>query len=621
MRIADLVFQEFVCEPCKNLSRSEKPESLPTETETIVGVDKENIPRKQRRANLDASIDEGASDGEATDSCSNIAPRGTDLDYRAANNSTSPAQNDVDTNADFQQFNIRRSGTLDQLEQGLRHNKGNSRVQSGLSYAASIRQALSRSSSKKQPKAPKYSLSQAFFIVAGGLAVKTKSFHNEPYLTITPLGALELARLGLFSPIPQEIIDDKAKADPITKIVVCVQAGWFIVQCISRLVQDLPLTLLEIHVLAHVFVALLMYLFWFSKPYNALSPIVIKEPRAVELAALFMLQRKRKVVVPVSPLTPQKKREAKSSLFDCALKNDDQEEKFKELLSLQENSTIDRIAENSHPSSASNDENGHENVGIDVSGPSLKESRSETNFATNANVMDHQRAVTNLILALRAIDWLKSRHIHFSFRTEVHENISHAEDDSIRHRESYLASYLPDFHKIPGGEIRAQQTSIPNKRGSKSDFVYKLLPSKPWSPWVFILFSSYGAFHLSAWNAHFPTTIERWMWRGAGLAIAGLPVYELLWFPSAVLMLIREMFDDAPKWMRVLYSPVSVFCFVVEIVVDLGLEYVFLPLFMLLALAAITGRTYFLVEALASLRQPAPRTYDTVAWTQFWPHV
>lgn len=587
---------------------------MPTGTGTIVRVHEEKIPRKQCRANLDDLMDEGATDGEATDSVSKNAPQGTDLDYRAANNSTSPAQNDVDTNADFQQPTIRRSGTLNQLEQGLRHIRGNLRVQSGLSYAASIRQAFSRSSSNKQPNASKYSLSQAFFIVAGGLAVKTKSFHYEPYLTITPSGALELARLGLLSPIPQEIIDDKAKADPITKVVVCVQAGWFIVQCISRVAQDLPLTLLEIHVLAHVFVALLMYLFWFSKPYNALSPIVIEESRPVELAALFMLQNKRE------------NRRVDSSRFNCALKNDDQEENFRNVLSLQESSTTDRIAKSPHHSSTSNDENGHENVGIDISGPTPEESRSEKNFPTDINPLDHQRAVTNLILALRAIDWLKSSHIHFPYWIDYHGNREQTRDNSMRHRESFLASYLPDFFETPGGNIREQQTSTPNKRGSNFNLVYKLLPSEPWSGWVFILFVSYGAFHLSAWNAHFPTTIERWMWRGAGLAIVGLLLLLLLFLLSlpfgvglslplgVVLSLPFEvggkLFDRALKGMMILYSPVSQFCFVVKYI-----------LLVLLTPVAITGRIYFLVEALASLRQPAPRTYDTVAWTRFWPHV
>ena len=134
-----------------------------------------------------------------------------------------------------------------------------------------------------------YTMDQAFFIVAGGLAIETKTFRQEPYLTVTPAGAVELARLGLLKPVSEEVIKDKTKADSITKILVCIQAGWFIVQCIARVAQKLPLTLLEIRTLAHVFIALLMYLFWLSKPYNALSPVVLTDSKVVETAALFML--------------------------------------------------------------------------------------------------------------------------------------------------------------------------------------------------------------------------------------------------------------------------------------------------------------------------------------------
>ena len=110
---------------------------------------------------------------------------------------------------------------------------------------------------------PLYSLTQAYFIVAGGLTIETNSFHEEPSLTVAPDGVVELARLGLLNPnlVSKNVIDDKTKADPITKFVVCIQGRWFIVQCIARVAHHLPLSLLEIHVLAHVFVAILMYSF------------------------------------------------------------------------------------------------------------------------------------------------------------------------------------------------------------------------------------------------------------------------------------------------------------------------------------------------------------------------
>ena len=118
-----------------------------------------------------------------------------------------------------------------------------------------------------------------------------KTFRRDSHLTVTPSSAVALAKIGLLSPVPQSVIDDKAKADPITKVVVCLQAGWFVLQCAARVAQELPLSLLEIHVLAHILVALLMYFAWFGKPYNALSPLVLREAEIVEAGALFSLNR------------------------------------------------------------------------------------------------------------------------------------------------------------------------------------------------------------------------------------------------------------------------------------------------------------------------------------------
>ena len=199
---------------------------------------------------------------------------------------TTRDQSYLNTEESSPERTVRRSGTLNELESGTRHVRLDSPVQSHVTHT---QHTSSRSSAGELERTKTYTLSQAFFIVAGGLAIETKSFRKAPYLTVTPAGAVELARLGLLSPVEEEVISDKTKADPITKAIVCVQAAWFIVQCIARVAQDLPLTLLEIHTLAHVFIAMLMYLFWFPKPYNALSPFIVTDPQVVQTAALFTL--------------------------------------------------------------------------------------------------------------------------------------------------------------------------------------------------------------------------------------------------------------------------------------------------------------------------------------------
>ena len=190
---------------------------------------------------------------------------------------------------------------IDDLRLGYFRSDELIRTTSNLSLIASICEPLT--SSLRGSRSERYTFRQAFFIVAGGLAVETKSFHKDEYLVVTPAGAVELARLNLLGPISRYIIDDKAKAKSLTKGLTCLQGAWFVIQCLTRVVQDLPLTLLEVHVLSHVIIALLMYLCWFYKPYNVREPIIVDQGEgiSIEIAALLSLNQK----IPTSDGTKQ----------------------------------------------------------------------------------------------------------------------------------------------------------------------------------------------------------------------------------------------------------------------------------------------------------------------------
>lgn len=171
-------------------------------------------------------------------------------------------QDDANPREGSHDRSLRRLGTFNILEQGHHRLSQNSNARP--QFSTSMPRASSSSSSGDLTSRPTYTLRQAFFIVSGGLIVETQSFRSEPYLTIKPAGAIELARCGQLQPVDKDVINDKSKADPITKVLVCVQAGRFIVPSIARIAQNLPLALLEIHVLTNVIIALLMYLFWFG---------------------------------------------------------------------------------------------------------------------------------------------------------------------------------------------------------------------------------------------------------------------------------------------------------------------------------------------------------------------
>lgn len=128
----------------------------------------------------------------------------------------------------------------------------------------------------------------SFHAVSGGIAVNSSTFWPEPCVTFTPAGILELAKVGLLPDISEDEIEDKSKADILAKALTCLQAGWFFVQSMARVVKGLPLTLLEIYTLAHIACALSLYYLWLRKPYSVNVPTLYDDPRIMDLAALLI---------------------------------------------------------------------------------------------------------------------------------------------------------------------------------------------------------------------------------------------------------------------------------------------------------------------------------------------
>jgi hypothetical protein len=114
----------------------------------------------------------------------------------------------------------------------------------------------------------------AFFVAMGGLHVPVADIEaGEPYRSgpgtqfsgraqLTTDGVLQLAKMGHFLSLSSSSIDDKSKADVLQKLIVGGQVTWMVTQCIARAAYGLPLTLLEIHTMAHVTCAFVMLLLW-----------------------------------------------------------------------------------------------------------------------------------------------------------------------------------------------------------------------------------------------------------------------------------------------------------------------------------------------------------------------
>ncbi|KAL8687377.1 MAG: hypothetical protein Q9218_006431, partial [Villophora microphyllina] len=78
---------------------------------------------------------------------------------------------------------------------------------------------------------------------------------------------------------------DKSKASPLAKAIVCCQALWFCLQCIGRLAQSIPVSLLELNTFAHALVTIVIYVQWWHKPLDIEKSTVVRGDLAREMLA------------------------------------------------------------------------------------------------------------------------------------------------------------------------------------------------------------------------------------------------------------------------------------------------------------------------------------------------
>lgn len=75
--------------------------------------------------------------------------------------------------------------------------------------------------------------------------------------------------------ITEKEIQDKSKGDTVSKVLAVVQTGWFVLQCLARWVEHLPVTELELATLAFATLSFATYGFWWYKPLNVQCPYLV----------------------------------------------------------------------------------------------------------------------------------------------------------------------------------------------------------------------------------------------------------------------------------------------------------------------------------------------------------
>lgn len=78
-------------------------------------------------------------------------------------------------------------------------------------------------------------------------------------LALTSQGVILLARCGYLPVINPDDIRDKSKSDGLAKALVILQASWMLIRTISSKIVQLPVSLLKVNTVAHVFCVFVIY--------------------------------------------------------------------------------------------------------------------------------------------------------------------------------------------------------------------------------------------------------------------------------------------------------------------------------------------------------------------------
>lgn len=118
-----------------------------------------------------------------------------------------------------------------------------------------------------------YRLSEihGFFAIMGGFARYDDG--EGPYV-IDPDGLEDYLQKD---DITGEAIMDRSKGDALSKGIAILQTGWFILQCIARKIQGLPVTELEVVTLAFAALNFAVYAFWWNKPLDVRVPFIVRD--------------------------------------------------------------------------------------------------------------------------------------------------------------------------------------------------------------------------------------------------------------------------------------------------------------------------------------------------------
>jgi hypothetical protein len=384
----------------------------------------------------------------------------------------------------------------------------------------------------------------------------------------SPQSLLQLQRVVLQNP---------GKANAIGKAVTCVQAFWFCSQCIARLNGNLAVSLLELNTFAHCISALLIYIFWWDKPYDV-ETLTFVESNALDFWVLLELSALDKdSMVPVIFLSRASGRTYEASgTYTISDAQGNHLIRGRPLIyALREGTRHDGP---SYPRTSTGLRTRIPSTGLYLS------------FEMATNVPDPTYISLKLPVVKECWDSLWSAWVKFD-RPLPPEPIAQSERWLYR-----------------------RTSRSPNLDASLVEQIAYLRLRPTMCAIMALTFLVYGGLHLLAWQYNFNSTLERYLWRISAVTTASAGSVLLTLYLSGVtrtgafrvsVLLWPKHFGDKVANARV-FHPIS-----------LGL----LLFSHFLVIVNVASRAFLVIESFIALPNSPHSAYRIPSWTAYIPHI
>ncbi|KAF1931065.1 uncharacterized protein M421DRAFT_338869 [Didymella exigua CBS 183.55] len=426
-----------------------------------------------------------------------------------------------------------------------------------------------------------------------------RSFLNKTRRMLKPAALRLIARYApeILPDISQQVILDKSKASGLGKFLPCLQAFWFSLQVVGRLVTGLPISLLELNVLLHAVCCFCIYMAWWNKPLDIEEPFTLDvSDRTQQVCAWLMLED--------HPLRSYPCRDYSSGEWELFYVGDSQA-----------------------PAYAAPDDREMRQHGYTFSFQAQRVDNS-------VERIQHQLGQNKDHMTLR----LYGDQVCYGFAVRpVHTGSYY--DDPVR------TEYKPEtaWVELTSPEItRLRLVHLMNANGSGWSFSHKsycppgrmfidetTLMSSPdddfqgWDEFyatgLMLAGTIYGGLHLLAWNGPFVSTGEQWLWRYACMTIASPGPLALIYRLHPVIDVIhKQMIQPGSEVLKNCLGDCATLF--IQILCGCSAYLVTMMALATYALVYIAARLYLITECLTSLAHLPPEVYVEPSWSRYLPH-